>query len=75
MYGNLLVSCKIGIGTTYGNIHRQAGLVVSSSQLEEPADAMRQLCQEPNRPDAMVGGHVNVSTRYLPPCGWIKWLC
>lgn len=47
MYGKPLISCEIGTGTTYVNIHRQTGLVVPPASPAELADAMRQLWQNP----------------------------
>ncbi|BAE74396.1 glycosyltransferase [Sodalis glossinidius str. 'morsitans'] len=46
MYGKPLISCEIGTGTTYVNVHRQTGLVVPPASPAELADAMRQLWQD-----------------------------
>ncbi len=49
MYGKPLISCEIGTGTTYVNVHRQTGMVVPPASPAELADAVRQLWQDPAR--------------------------
>lgn len=48
MYGKPLISCEIGTGTTYINVHQKTGLVVvPPSSPAALANAMRQLWQDP----------------------------
>ncbi|UVK76568.1 MAG: D-inositol-3-phosphate glycosyltransferase [Sodalis sp. Fle] len=53
MYGNPLISCEIGTGTSYVNLHRETGIVVPPSHPSKLADAMRQLWQDPQ----LAGGY------------------
>ncbi len=55
MYGKPLITCEIGTGTKYVNIHKETGLVVPPSDHVELADAMRQLWI--NQPLAAHFGH------------------
>ena len=48
-YGKPLISCEIGTGTSYINIHNQTGIVVAPSSPEELRNAMRYLLDNPDR--------------------------
>lgn len=43
MYGKPLISCEIGTGTTYINVHKHTGLVVEPANVSHLSEAMRQL--------------------------------
>lgn len=47
MYGKALITCEIGTGTTYVNIHRETGMVITPFNPEDLADAMYQLWKDP----------------------------
>lgn len=48
MYGKPLISCEIGTGTTYINLHEKTGLVVPPEDPTALASAMRQLWDSPS---------------------------
>lgn len=51
--GKPLISCEIGTGTSFVNVHGQTGLVVAPDSPEDFAGAMRVLWDEPDRAKAM----------------------
>ena len=48
-YGKPLISCEIGTGTSYVNIHNETGLVITPSSAEELREAMQYLLNNPDR--------------------------
>lgn len=48
-YGKPLISCEIGTGTTYVNIHDETGIVVAPSSTEELRNAMQYLLDHPDK--------------------------
>lgn len=61
MYGKPMISCEIGTGTTYVNIHRETGLAVSPNAPLALRDAMRKLWDNPEQ--AQVFGN-NAKARF-----------
>lgn len=61
MYGKPLISCEIGTGTTYINIHNETGLVVPPDSPVELGNAMRWLMDNPQAAQAMGS---NARSRY-----------
>lgn len=53
MYGKPLISCEIGTGTTYINLHRETGLVVPPDAPDELSCAMNWLMENPEIASAM----------------------
>ncbi|WP_413723235.1 glycosyltransferase family 4 protein [Sodalis sp. RH23] len=47
MFAKPMITCEIGTGTTFVNIHHETGLAVRPTDPEELADAMRQLWHNP----------------------------
>lgn len=47
MYGKPMISCEIGTGTTYVNIHEETGLAVPPDSPLALRDAMRRLWENP----------------------------
>ena len=41
MMGKPMISCEIGTGTSFVNLHEETGLVVKPENVDEMADAMR----------------------------------
>ena len=48
MMGKPMITCEIGTGTSYVNVHGDTGLVVSPNDPAELADAMRALWENPD---------------------------
>ncbi|PSH63753.1 glycosyl transferase family 1 [Phyllobacterium brassicacearum] len=48
MFGKAMITCEIGTGTSYVNLHNQTGLVVSPNNPVELANAMTTLWEEPD---------------------------
>ncbi len=48
-YGKPLISCEIGTGTSYVNIHNETGLVVTPTSVDELRDAMQELLDDPEK--------------------------
>lgn len=53
MFGKPMISCEIGTGTTFINIHEQTGLVVPPGNAAALRAAMQALWDHPDRADAM----------------------
>ncbi|MBY0574377.1 MAG: glycosyltransferase family 4 protein [Undibacterium sp.] len=49
MYGKPMISCEIGTGTSYVNIHQETGLVVPASDPSAFRQAMESLLAQPDR--------------------------
>lgn len=49
MYGKPLISCDIGTGTSYVNIHRHTGLVIAPASKSELRQAMIYLLENPDK--------------------------
>jgi len=44
-----LISCEIGTGTSFVNVHQETGIVIEPSSSEELVDAMRLLLKDPKK--------------------------
>jgi len=53
MFGKPMISCEIGTGTTFINLHEQTGLVTPPNDSRALADAMQFLWDHPDRARAM----------------------
>jgi rhamnosyl/mannosyltransferase len=53
MYGKPMISCEIGTGTSYINLHGETGLVVPPCDPQALREAMRQLFEQPDMAAAM----------------------
>lgn len=49
LYGKAMISCEIGTGTTFINLHQQTGLVVPPANAPALADAMNTLWNSPHQ--------------------------
>jgi len=47
--GKALISCEIGTGTSFVNIHHKTGLVVAPSSINELREAMKYLIENPDK--------------------------
>jgi glycosyltransferase involved in cell wall biosynthesis len=53
MTGKAMISCEIGTGTSYVNLHQETGLVVPPSDANALASAMNTLIKDPRRTQEM----------------------
>ena len=67
-YGKPLISCEIGTGTSYVNIHNQTGLVVTPGSTDELRKAMLYLLKNPDKA-AVFGRNAKVRSNKLFTAG------
>lgn len=61
MFGKPQISCEIGTGTSFVNVHEETGIVVPPESPDDLAQAMNQLLREPSMAEGM---GVAARTRY-----------
>jgi len=62
MFGKPMISCEIGTGTTFINLHEQTGIVIPPNDAQALSDAMQRLWNHPGQAQEM--GR-NARVRYL----------